>query len=232
MIPLDRPAKFQTGMKLPRIRTLSVLGISLIAASTCLWWVGPVLLRGIGGVLIRQDSLKPAAAIVVLGGGTPFREIQGGKIYAAGWAPYVMVVQSELREEGRKLRELQIPVQQSWELSRDVLERVGVPSTSIHIGSGGSNGTLTELRIAYRAIDPGQAPVILVTSQYHALRARLIWRHITQGRSEAIVRTATDDPFDVNRWWKEPQFALSVVREYLGLFNFWAGFPVSSGPRR
>lgn len=233
MIPFGRIATSKGSRRLARLRTIFVTGVvSVVAASGCLWWAGPSLLRGVGGVLIRQDPLRPAAAIVVLGGGTPFREIQSAEIYAAGWAPYVMVVPSAIREDGHKLGELQIPVQQSWELSRNVLERVGVPSASIHIGSGGSTGTLTELRIAYRGIDPGRSPVILVTSPYHALRARLIWRAITEGRSEAIVRTANDDPFDVNRWWKEPRFASAVVREYLGLLNFWAGSPVSSPPRQ
>jgi uncharacterized SAM-binding protein YcdF (DUF218 family) len=231
MIPADRAPKSKAVVRRRRVRILFLIGISLISVSVCLWLASPALLRGMGGVLIRQDPLKPAAAIVVLGGGTPFREMQSAKIYAEGWAPFVVIVESEMREEQRKLKELQIPVQPSWELSRDVLERVGVPSKSIHVASGGADGTATELRIAYRAIVPGRSPVILVTSQYHALRARLIWRSITQGQSEAIVRTANDDPFDVNRWWKEPRFAIAVVREYLGLLNFWAGFPVSARPR-
>jgi uncharacterized SAM-binding protein YcdF (DUF218 family) len=69
--------------------------------------------------------------------------------------------------------------------------------------------------------------VILVTSKYHTRRTRLIWQYVTAGRSQAIVRTASGDPFDPDRWWEQRSFALSVVREYLGLVNYYAGFPVT-----
>jgi len=69
--------------------------------------------------------------------------------------------------------------------------------------------------------------VILVTSTFHTRRARLTWKYVTAGRSQAIVRAASGDPFDPDRWWQQRRFALSVVREYLGLINYYAGFPVT-----
>ena len=69
-------------------------------------------------------------------------------------------------------------------------------------------------------------PVILVTSKYHTRRTRLTWNYVTDGRSQAIVRAASGDPFDPDSWWKTRSYALSVVREYLGLANYYAGFPV------
>jgi uncharacterized SAM-binding protein YcdF (DUF218 family) len=69
--------------------------------------------------------------------------------------------------------------------------------------------------------------VILVTSKYHTRRTRLTWNYVTGGRSQAIVRAASRDPFDPDRWWQQRSFALSVVREYLGLANYYAGFPIA-----
>ena len=71
--------------------------------------------------------------------------------------------------------------------------------------------------------------MILVTSKYHTRRTRLTWHYVTGGRSQAIVRAASGDPFDPERWWQQRSFVLSVVREYLGLDNYYAGFPVGAG---
>jgi hypothetical protein len=75
-------------------------------------------------------------------------------------------------------------------------------------------------------VRPNSAPVIFVTSKTHTRRVRLLWHAVAGGRSRAIVRPARQDPFDANHWWRERRFALEVVREYLGLLNYWAGFPV------
>ena len=70
-------------------------------------------------------------------------------------------------------------------------------------------------------------PVILVTSKYHTRRTRLTWQYVTGGRSQPIVRAASLDPFDPEHWWQERRSILAVVREYLGLLNYYAGFPVT-----
>ena len=90
-----------------------------------------------------------------------------------------------------------------------------------------AEGTLEEFQVIVRALKPENRPVILVTSKYHTRRARLTWNYVTQGRSKAIVRAAGQDPFDPARWWRERRFVLAVVREYLGLVNYYAGFPVT-----
>lgn len=70
-------------------------------------------------------------------------------------------------------------------------------------------------------------PVILVTSKYHTRRTRLTWQYVSAGRSQPIVRAASGDPFEPENWWQTRRYALSVVREYLGLANYYAGFAVS-----
>ena len=36
-------------------------------------------------------------------------------------------------------------------------------------------------------------------------------------------------PMNPDDWWQTRRFALSVVREYLGLANYYAGFPIGAG---
>jgi uncharacterized SAM-binding protein YcdF (DUF218 family) len=202
-------------------------GAGIFAAIVLVGFAHASLFRGVASFLIVEDPLEPAAAIVVFGGQLPFREMEAARLYRAGWAPQVVIVRGLRREEAKALRNLRIEVKEGWELSREVLIRQGVPPSAIVVPEAEAAGTLEESRVAVRALKPENLPVILVTSKYHTRRARLTWNYVTQGRSKAVVRAAGRDPFDPAWWWHEPRFALAVVREYLGLVNYYAGFPVT-----
>jgi uncharacterized SAM-binding protein YcdF (DUF218 family) len=187
------------------------------------------ILREIASFLIVEDLLRPSAAIVPLGGQTPFREMEAAKLYRAGLAPAVVIVPGMPSEESEALQELGIKRAEEWELRRDILIQHGVPLAAIIVPQGKAGGTLEELQAVYGALRSKEAPVILVTSKYHTRRTGLTWHYVTAGRSQGIVRAASLDPFDPTRWWRERRFVLSVVREYLGLINYYAGFPVGTG---
>jgi uncharacterized SAM-binding protein YcdF (DUF218 family) len=187
-----------------------------------------VVLRAVGGYLVVEQPLEKADAILVLNGHLPFRAMEAAELYRAGWAPRLVLVRGARREEQQALQTLGVVVPDEWELSPGVLLRVGVPSAAILVGEGEAADTIEELQIAAKALNPHGAPVILVTSKVHARRVRLTWRRVAGSQSRGIVRTARQDPFDPGRWWKEKRFALAVVREYLGLLNYWAGFPIAA----
>jgi uncharacterized SAM-binding protein YcdF (DUF218 family) len=203
------------------------LGVGMLATIVLVGAAHAPILREIASFLIVEDSLRPAAAIVALGGGTPFRETEAATLYRAGWAPFVVIVRGVRREEAKALQDLRIEVKEGWELSREVLIRQGVPPSAILVPEEEAEGTLEESQAAFRGLKPENRPVILVTSKFHTRRVRLTWNYVSNGRSQAIVRAAGQDPFDPTRWWRERRFVLSVVREYLGLINYYAGFPVT-----
>lgn len=185
------------------------------------------LLRGIADFLIVEDSLEHAAAIVALAGHVPFREIEAAKLYRAGLAPQVVIVRGAPNAEAEALRDLGIKKRGAWEVSREVLLQQGVPESAIVILTIKAGGTLEELQAVYSAMGAKDAPVILVTSMYHTRRTRLTWNYVSAGRSQPIVRAASGEPFDVNQWWQKRSSVLSVVREYLGLVNYYARFVVA-----
>ncbi len=184
------------------------------------------ILRQIGFFLVVEDPLQPAAAIVPLGGQIPFREIEAAKLYRDGWAPVIFIVAARPREEAKALEKMGIKMSEQWDLRREVLLRQGVPGSAIVAPQGEAIGTLEELGVVYQALGAKDSSVILVTSKYHTRRTRLTWDYVTGGRSKAVVRAAAQDPFDPKQWWRERRFFLSVVREYLGLINYYSGFPV------
>ena len=185
------------------------------------------LLRAVASFLIVEDPLIPAAAILALGGGTPFREMEAAKLYKAAWAPQLIIVWASESDEEKALHQLGVPVRQYWEISRDVYLRLGVPKTAIRIAEIQTGGTLEELKRLYDTIEKKDAPVILVTSKIHTRRVRLTWNYVSQGHSPPIVRAARGDLFQPNLWWKKRQFIMSVIHEYLGLINYYARFPIA-----
>jgi len=212
--------------KLPASLSLQCLGVLLVGILLAGLATAPIL-RGIADFLIVEDSLEHAAAIVALAGQVPFREIEAAKLYHAGMAPQVVIVRGGPNAESQALRDLGIRTRGGWELSREVLIRQGVPASAIVILTSKAGGTLEELQAVYSAMTSKDAPIILVTSKYHTRRTRLTWQHVTAGKSRPIVRAATGDPFDPNHWWQRRSFALSVVREYLGLINYCTRFAFS-----
>jgi uncharacterized SAM-binding protein YcdF (DUF218 family) len=185
------------------------------------------LLHAVGSFLILEDPLTPATAILALGGGTPFREMEAAKLYKAGWASRVIIGRDSGSEETKALEQLGVKVQERWEVSRDVLVRLGVPTKAIRIAYFQTGGTLEELKRLYDTFEEKEAPVILVTSKVHTRRTRLTWNYVTEGRVPAIVRAVSDDSFTANGWWKKRRSAESVLHEYLELINYYAGFPVA-----
>jgi len=201
-------------------------GGGLLAGAALLVFGYAPLLRGIAAFLVVEDSLEPASAIVVLGGQAPFREMEAARLYRAGWAHRVVMIRPSRLQEQQALQKLGVAVQEGWELSREVLIRLGVPPSAIFVPREEAEGTLEELQIATQTLQPNGTAVILVTSKYHGRRVRLTWHYVTGGRSRGIVRLTPQDPFDPERWWRERRSSLSVVREYLGLLNYYAGFPI------
>src|SRR5436309_64841 len=173
-----------------------------------IWQAYAPFLHWIAAVLIVDDPLRPASAIVVLAGGPPFRALEAAALYHAGWAPHVVATGAV-----------------AWD--RDVLLAAGVPPSAIVLTDGAPRATLEELQTVSRLVSVHNEPVILVTSKVHTRRTRLIWRYVTGQAASGIVRSARRDPFDASDWWGKRRLTGDVFHEYLSLLNYCLGFPVS-----
>src|SRR5262249_52794648 len=166
--------------------------------------------------------------ILVLSGYAPFRAMEAADLYRQGWAPTVLLTQGLRNEEGTAFQKLGIDYREEYEYNRDVLLRLDVPSAAIVLLDQPIVNTWDELTIAAHWLDQHAGNrVIIVTSKTHTRRVTLMWAHVQPGTKRGIVRWTPRDPFDPQKaWWKERQFAFAVLREYLGLLNYWLGFPL------
>jgi uncharacterized SAM-binding protein YcdF (DUF218 family) len=187
--------------------------------------LGAIVFLGIGRWLVVEDPLEKAQAIVVLSGGMPLRAKEAAKLYREGYAPEVWLTHST--EPGAKLSAMGISYIGEDAYDRQVLTHDGVPSDAIHLLQPAIVNTADEISVASEALaqEKGSA-VLIVTSKVHTRRARILWHRLAAHRGKAIVRAASDDPFEPRRWWRTTADALDVVREVLGILNTWAGMPL------
>jgi uncharacterized SAM-binding protein YcdF (DUF218 family) len=210
-----RRGRWQSGLLLLLLALLLIGGLAYLGVRRCGYW------------LIVSDPLAPAQAIVVLDGAVPFRAMEAASLYKQGWAPEVWVIQSIFPAEQAALARLDIKVGGEEPISKQVLERLGVPVDSIRVLAAWVQNTREEVQfIAGELERTGGRCVILVTSKPHTRRVRATWRALVGASPHAVVRYATDDPYDPARWWQQTRDALAVSREVFGLINVWAGFPV------
>ena len=205
--------------------------VAAVLALVILVALSPLALSAVGKWLVVADPLEPvhvdpARAVVVFGGGVPFRAMEAAAIYRQGLAHEVWLTQGGIFIEDLTLQRLGIDRPPEHSYSRQVLERLGVPPEAIRVLDGHNLNTADEVRTVARA--SGSDRVILITSKYHTRRVKVLWRALSGARGKAMVRYSEDDPFDPARWWRNTADAMSVSRELFGLVNAWAGFPVKS----
>ena len=174
------------------------------------------------------DPLESARAIVVLSGRVPFRAMEAASMYRQGWAPEVWVSTPAYTAEEATLDRLGVKIVREEVYNREVLQRLGVPMRAIQVMTQGVQNTAQEVRLIARELERtgGGDRVILVTSKPHSRRVRSTWQALVGPSPRAIVRYATEEPYNPGRWWWQTADALAVSREVFGLLNVWAGFPV------
>jgi uncharacterized SAM-binding protein YcdF (DUF218 family) len=198
---------------------LGLAGIVLLGAV--------VFLVCIGRWLVVEDPLEKAQAIVVLSGRMPLRAMEAAKLYREGYAPRVWLTHST--EPGAMLEAMGISYAGEDSYDLRVLMHEGVPADAIRVLEPAIINTADELAAVSAALEAGKGTsVIIVTSKVHTRRVRILWNRLAAGRGRALVRAASDDPFEPRRWWRTTGDALDVVRESLGILNAWAGMPLRS----
>lgn len=213
-----RPHKLSRNVR----RTILIVGAALIVA-------GVAAGRGLGRWLVVQDPLDRAGAIVVLSGGMPYRAVEAANLYREGMAPEVWLTRPW---HPPAVDRLGVNFVSEEIYSQEVLVHEGVPASAVKIIGPIISNTEDEVRAVGQEMRPrGVSRVIIVTSPPHTRRVRVLWRELAPIGLEAIVRTASTDPYDANHWWRNTRDALDVTREVLGLLNAWAGLPLKPPPR-
>jgi len=198
-------------------RILLGLAAAVVALGLALAAFHAPLLTSIGTWLRVEDRLDHADAIVVLAGGTPWREAAAADLLKGGWAPRIIISRPYVRSDLAEMLKLGIRQLDLQEEARDALLKYGVPPDRIISIPDPARTTEPELKLVHEAARQlGYRRLILVTSPEHTRRVKAIWSREAPRGPEGIVVPAHED-FPFGEWWRQRRAAESVLHEYLGL---------------
>jgi len=166
------------------------------------------LMRFAGEFWMVNDPVTQADAIIVLGDDNYAgdRAFHAAELYREGLAPVVVA-------SGRMLR----PKISLAEIMAADLKSFGVPEASIVEFSHRARNTRQEAEaLAGLIAGRGWKRILIVTSNYHARRARFIFQRVLPASVNVQVSGARDSDFDPTRWWETRLGQKLFLNELLG----------------
>jgi uncharacterized SAM-binding protein YcdF (DUF218 family) len=166
------------------------------------------LMRLAGQFWVVDEPAAPSDALLVLGDDNyaADRAFHAAELYREGVAPVLVA-------SGRMLRR---NVSLADVMEHD-LESFGVPATSVVKLAHRAQNTRDEAVEAARLIQARRwKRVLVVTSNYHARRARFIYGRVLPSSVTLRVSGARDSEFDPSNWWQTRQGQKIFMTELAG----------------
>jgi uncharacterized SAM-binding protein YcdF (DUF218 family) len=215
-------------MSVPALRnserggTFVSLIILLVLVVLCgvVYWARHPILRFAGESWVIDAPAAHADALLLLGDDNYYadRVTRATELVRHGVAPVVVASGRRLRPSAG-IEEL---------LEHDLIER-GVPKDKIIRFAHDADNTLEEATaLARLSAEHHFHSVIVVTSNYHARRARYIFDKVFPPTISVSVAGAHDGDFDPEHWWEKRKSQELFVHEVVGMM---AAFRDGGGPR-
>lgn len=198
------PASAATSrVRLGRARlALAGLAAAALAAGGTAW--------AIGWWLDCSEPPRKADLIVVLAGHIS-RPLYASDLYREGLAPEIWLSKPFEPEAVRIAREAGAVVPTEETINREVLVKRGVPEGSVRVYGPGVMSTYQEALELGKAARTAGKTVLVVTSRWHARRARWVFRAALPEASVLVCAT----PYErfTRRWWSDQAMAYAAVTE-------------------
>lgn len=170
----------------------------------------PLILRGIGAVLIYSDPLKDAGAAVALSGDSGDRISEAAWLYNNNRVAYLFITYTD-------------------EPARDVLlwaaQQEGIPAEHVLVTEMQVSNTVDEAR-AIRALAKERelTSLIVITDPFHTLRTRVIFRNELKGSGiDVQVRPVVGHWYRSTTWWRTAEGRRLTLEEYMKILLYFFG---------
>lgn len=188
---------------------LQFLGLLLLAGVLVILYLlrGP-LLYAAAQAWIVDEAAQPSDAIVLLSNDNfaADRATRAAELYRSRWAPRIVASGVYLRPYAT-VAEL---------MRRDLVERGVAPEAVLPFPHRGGNTREEAYAVRGLLRERQWKRVLVVTSNYHARRARFIWRRVADPGMEVRVLAARDAEFDPRTWWRTRLGWKRFLSEWIG----------------
>ena len=185
-------------------------GLAMLILLVVVVLTSPLILRGIGALLIYADPLKEADSVVALSGDTGDRVAEAARLYQKQYASYLFITYTD-------------------EPARDALIRAavieGIPADRVIVREMQVSNTVDEARaIKALAKERAQDSLIIITDPFHTLRTRIIFRNVFRGSGiDVQVRPVGGHWYRSTTWWRTAEGRRYTLEEYLKILLYFFG---------
>lgn len=191
-----------------------LVSLLLVLVLGTLYLVRGPLLAALADWWVVDEPLEKAQVVVVLGGDsvTGDRVRHAVELYRHGWAPRIVLSGASLRTYFNEV-----------ELMKREAVNQGVPEDRLVLAPQTAESTLQEAQALEAVLAQHKfRRVIIVTSNYHTRRARMIFKALYQKRgTRTLVSAADDTRFRPQRWWKDREARNILLWELLATAQTW-----------
>ena len=192
---------------------------ALVAALVLLYVLRAPILTGMADVLIVDDAPRPADIIFVLNGEVNTRPYRAGELMQQCLAGRIVIARVE---DDRAVLDGLYP--NETDVSLHVLAEAGVAADKITVlrRPGGVTSTFDEANALRSYVqEQNVRSVLLVTSSFHARRARWIMTRQLAGLPVRLIVVAVPDyEYGPTNWWHYERGLLGLVDEYVKLVYY------------
>jgi len=149
------------------------------------------LLTALANFLIVSDPLQKADVIAVLSGAATTRCPKAAELFRDGWAERIVMTKSYYPAEEEALQRYGIHVLEFHEVCLAILQFLHVPPSAVEVLEGYNDSTAAEAEKLQSYLRERELKrLLLVTSNFHTRRSRLIFRRRLHGMDVAVAAQA------------------------------------------
>lgn len=170
------------------------------------------ILEGLAGWLVVEDKLEPADIILVLSGDADGERVaEAVRLYKRDYAKNILMSGGPL----------------AWHLTsaawmKNQALSLGVPASAILLedqSRSTKENALFSLPIIKKQ---GITSIMLVTSPYHARRAKWVFQKIfAKSDIKVLIYPVQNSAFQISKWWTRHEDIQQVAREYISLIFYF-----------
>ncbi len=173
------------------------------------------LLRYSASAIIAESEPIKADAVVLLAGGEPGRAWGAADIYQQKLAPYVVLTREPIRSDMVELQKRGIELSTGFDMNTRILRGLGVPQDAILRVEPFVRDTFDELtRVRELAQQKRWKSLIIVTSNYHTRRTRLVARYLLGSTIDFTVVGSRHGGLNRDAWWQRRDDVRTFVIEF------------------
>lgn len=172
-----------------------------------------------------QVDDKPFKADYILAlAGDGHRFFKAAELYRAGYAPAILISDAKVYPPSRLTQiqwEMGFPKYTPGQYLTLLFQKLGMESARIEHFGNGHISTTEEAESLRNHLNGKSIRLLLVTSPYHARRAKIIFKD-TLPDCEIRVLTNEEDIIE-KTWWKDQKSAQLLVQELAKTLHYLAG---------